>query len=82
MGLTEQLNDLKQQLGREVPHEILEEIGQFVQGLAQSGIEKTSCQAGAKVPSFALPNVAGQMVSSEDILSKGPMVVSFYRGIW
>jgi hypothetical protein len=82
MGLKEQLNDLKQQLGREVPHEILVEIGQFVQGLAQSGIEKTSCQAGDKMPSFILANVAGQMVSSEAILAKGPMVLSFYRGIW
>ena len=82
MGLTEQLNDLKQQLGQEVPREILEEIGQFVQGLAQSGIEKTSCQVGDKAPPFILPNVAGQMVSSGDILSKGPMVLSFYRGSW
>jgi hypothetical protein len=82
MGLTEQLNDLKQQLGREIPDEILEEIGGFVQGLVQSGIEKTSCQASDKVPSFILPNVTGQMVSSEDILAKGPMVLSFYRGIW
>ena len=82
MGLTEQLNDLKQQLGREIPRDILEEIGQFVQGLAQSGIEKTSCQAGDKMVPFVLPNVAGKMVSSEAILAKGPMVLSFYRGIW
>jgi hypothetical protein len=82
VGLTEQLNDLKQQLGREIPREILIEIGQFVQGLAQSGIEKTSCQAGDRVPSFSLPNVSGEMVSSEKILSKGPMVLSFYRGVW
>jgi hypothetical protein len=82
MSLTEQLNDLKQQLGQEVPHEILKEIGQFVQGLSQSGIEKTSCQAGDKAPSFALPNVTGQMVSSEALLARGPLVLSFYRGIW
>ena len=82
MSLTEQLNDLKQQLGQEIPREVLGEIGQFVQGLAQSGIEKTSCQAGDKVPFFALPNVAGEMITSEAILAKGPMVLSFYRGIW
>ena len=82
MTLTEQLNDLKQQFGQEIPHEILVEVGQFVQGLAQSGIEKTSCQAGNKVPSFVLPNVAGKMVSSEALLAKGPMVISFYRGLW
>jgi hypothetical protein len=82
MSLKEQLDDLKQQLGREVPGEILEEIGQFLQGLAQSGIEKTSCQVGDKIPSFALPGVKGQLVSSEAILEKGPMVLSFYRGVW
>jgi hypothetical protein len=82
MGLTEELNDLKQQLGRDIPRETLEEIGQFVQGLVQSGIEKTSCQAGDKMPSFMLPNVSGRMVSSWDILAKGPMVLSFYRGVW
>ena len=82
MGLTEELSDLKQQLGREIPREVLVEIGQFVQGLAQSGIEKRSCQAGDKVPFFALPNVSGEKISSEDILARGPMVLSFYRGIW
>jgi len=82
MGLTEQLNELKQQLGKDIPREILVEIGQFVEGLVQSGIEKTSCQAGDKVPFFALPDVAGKMVTSENILAKGPMILSFYRGIW
>ena len=82
MDLTAQLNDLKQQLGRELPRGILTEIGQFVQGLAQSGIEKTSCQAGDRIPPFSLPNISGKIVSSEEILSRGPMVISFYRGVW
>jgi hypothetical protein len=82
MGLTEEINDLKQQLGKDIPREILEEIGQFIQGLVETGIEKTSRQAGDKVVSFNLPNVSGKMVSPGDILAKGPMVLSFYRGVW
>lgn len=82
MGLTEQLNDLKQQLGREIPSEILKEIGQFVQELARSGIEKTSCQAGDRAPGFSLPNGTGRMVASGEILARGSMVLSFYRGVW
>jgi hypothetical protein len=82
MSLTEQLNELKKQLGREIPRETLEEIGRFVKGLVQSGIEKTSCSPGDTIPSFSLPNVRGDMVSSSDILAKGPMVLSFYRGVW
>lgn len=82
MGLTEQLQDLKQQLGREIPREILVEIGQFVQGMIRSGIEKKSCQTGDKISAFSLPNVFGRMVSSSDVLARGPMVLSFYRGVW
>jgi hypothetical protein len=82
MGLIEQLNDLKQQLGREIPRETLKEIGQFVKGLVQSGIEETACRTGDRMPSFTLPNISGRMVFSGDILARGPMVLSFYRGIW
>ena len=82
MELTEQLNDLRQELGEKTPLETLVEIGRFVQELVQSGIEKKCLQAGDRVPSFALPNVTGAMVSSEDILSRGPVVISFYRGAW
>ena len=82
MSLTDELNDLKQQMGREIPREILVEIGKFVQGLAESGIEKSSSQAGDRIPSFVLPNVTGNLVSSDEILTEGAMVLSFYRGIW
>ena len=82
MSLTAQLNDLKQQLGREIPREILLEISHFVQGLAQSVIETTSCQAGDTIPPFILPDVSGEKVSSEEILSRGPAVLTFYRGVW
>jgi len=29
-----------------------------------------------------LPDETGSLVSSRDLLEKGPLVVSFYRGIW
>ena len=82
MGLTAQLNDLKQQLGREIPREILVEIGKFVQELAQSGIAERARGVGDRMPSFALPGVSGRMVSSGTLLAEGVMVLSFYRGIW
>ena len=31
---------------------------------------------------FLGPNGAGKTVSSADLLAKGPLVVSFYRGGW
>jgi len=82
MGLTAQINALKQQLGSEIPREILVEIGQFVKGLAQSGIEQAACRAGDVIPAFSLPDVSGRQVSSGEILARGPVVISFYRGVW
>ena len=73
---------LARALAQKIPREILVEIGQFVQELAQSGIEKTCCQAGDRMPAFVLPGVSGKMIYSDDIVSRGPAVLSFYRGVW
>lgn len=39
-------------------------------------------EVGEPAPSFALPNVRGELVSLDDRLADGPVVVSFYRGAW
>lgn len=50
--------------------------------LKQSGIVEKSLKAGDKAPSFSLPNVNGEMVSLEELLARGPVVLNFYRGGW
>src|SRR5690606_11849450 len=37
---------------------------------------------GDKCPPFALTSAEGAFVRSEDLLARGPMVLSFYRGMW
>ncbi|SFG06569.1 peroxiredoxin-like family protein [Neptunomonas qingdaonensis] len=37
---------------------------------------------GEKVPDFVLPNQQGKLTSLVDLLAKGPLVVTFYRGSW
>ncbi|HEY2533038.1 MAG TPA: peroxiredoxin-like family protein, partial [Xanthobacteraceae bacterium] len=39
-------------------------------------------KAGDKAPEFTLNDPDGQPVSSGTLLAKGPLVVSFYRGVW
>jgi len=39
-------------------------------------------QIGERAPDFALPNQRGETVRLSDRLSKGPVVLSFYRGVW
>ena len=50
--------------------------------LKASGIEGRALKIGDHAPDFALFNQDHVEVSSKDLLRKGPMVVSFFRGHW
>ena len=39
-------------------------------------------KAGDRAPSFTLTDPEGQPVSSDTLLERGPLVISFYRGVW
>jgi peroxiredoxin len=39
-------------------------------------------KAGDPAPEFTLSDPEGKPVSSRDLLAKGPLVISFYRGVW
>jgi peroxiredoxin len=39
-------------------------------------------QVGEVFPDFLLPNAAGQLICREDLLGRGPLVVTFFRGTW
>lgn len=38
--------------------------------------------AGQRAPEFALPNPRGRIVQLRDLLRQGPVVLTFYRGVW
>lgn len=50
--------------------------------LKNSGLENHALKAGAIVPDFSLPDQNGKAVTLKDLLSRGPVVISFYRGGW
>src|SRR6266404_8192805 len=50
--------------------------------LAASGISQHALKAGDRVPDFRLPDARGDYVRLCDLLAKGPVVLSFYRGGW
>jgi thiol-disulfide isomerase/thioredoxin len=39
-------------------------------------------EVGDKAPTFVLKDPEGNDVSSEVLLKKGPLIISFYRGAW
>jgi peroxiredoxin len=50
--------------------------------LEASGIENRALKVGDRAPSFTLFDQNHVPVSSADLLQRGPLVVSFFRGHW
>jgi peroxiredoxin len=50
--------------------------------LIKSGQAERALKAGDRAPSFTLTDTDGALVSSSQLLAKGPLVVVFYRGVW
>jgi peroxiredoxin len=50
--------------------------------LIASGQAQRALKAGDRMAEFTLRDSDGQPVSSRELLASGPLVISFYRGVW
>jgi hypothetical protein len=82
MSLQDKLDTFKKEFETGAPPEALAVIHRSTDDLLNSGIMAHVQKIGGRAPEFTLPNQEGQMVSSAELLGKGPLVLSFYRGIW
>ncbi|MFG1293925.1 peroxiredoxin-like family protein [Xanthobacter versatilis] len=65
-----------------VPPAVIETMRRATAELIASGAARQALKAGEKIPAFTLADPEGNAVSSTDLLAKGPLVISFYRGVW
>ena len=65
-----------------VPPEIHPIMERATRELIASGLAQRALKAGDKAPDFTLPDPNGRAVSSAALLADGPLIVSFYRGVW
>ena len=56
--------------------------GRTIGALIASGQADRARKVGDRAPAFDLPDPAGDRVASADLLRTGPLVLSFYRGVW
>jgi peroxiredoxin len=64
------------------PAPVVEALHGATDELIASGAPGKALKAGDVAPAFTLPDADGKPVSSRDLLAKGPLVVTFYRGVW
>lgn len=72
----------EQQAKSKVPVEIRAIFQKNIAALVQSGIAESAKKRGNKAPDFALPNAKGTITRLSDLLSQGPVALTFYRGEW
>ena len=82
MKLQEKLTTMKKESIAGRPPEIVEVLVGEVEKLVQSGIADNAIKTGETLPEFTLADEQGNIVSSRDLLAKGPLAISFYRGVW
>lgn len=64
------------------PRSVIETMHRATAELKASGLAKRAKKVGDKAPAFALKDPEGNIVFSRDLLARGPLIVSFYRGVW
>ena len=65
-----------------VPSTAIEIMHRATEELRHSGQAERALGVGARAPAFALPNQDGKIIDSADLLARGPLVVTFFRGHW
>lgn len=55
--------------------DVIKEAKSFQEG-------KNALKLGDQAPAFSLPNQQGKLTSLSNLLSQGPVIVTFYRGSW
>ena len=76
------LNNIQQAWTKETDSAIVRKFNNAIEELNTSGIAKTALQVGDKVMDFELKNASDKMVKLSNILQKGPVVLTWYRGGW
>ena len=82
MSLAERLDAIRAGAATRIPEEKRAIMGAATNTLRKSGILDGVPKAGDRLPGFSLKDANGIEMHSADLLAKGPLVLTFFRGTW
>ena len=82
MTLEEELKKFKEGVLTRVSAADAQIMAQATEALGRAGMADRAKKAGDKAPDFTLPNSNGEPVRLAHLLARGPVVLTFYRGVW
>jgi len=72
----------KVEMGRKANPDFMKGVDDVVSQAKAFKEGKDALEVSKTAPSFTLPNANGDLISSEDLLKEGAIIVTFYRGSW
>jgi len=78
----QRLGELAEQLEQMLPAEQLAVFSQDAKQLAENYPSPLKLTVGDKAVPFSLPNPQGEHIELQSLLDKGPVILTFYRGVW
>jgi len=82
MALQEKLDQRKADFEAKAPKDALEIMNRATNDLRNSGIIQGVLKSGDTAPDFELKNADENLIRLKDLLTSGPLILSFYRGRW
>jgi len=82
MSLADKLAATRAASASRIPPDKAAIMHRATEDLRKSGILDRIVKPSGRMPSFELANYDGRRVSSQDLLARGPLVLSFFRGSW
>jgi hypothetical protein len=82
MSLEDKLAAMRTAAATRIPADRQAIMHRATEDLRKSGILDRIVPVGARAPVFELANHDGRRVTSAELLARGPMVLSFFRGSW
>lgn len=82
MNLSQKLQSYREESLSKKTEEDKTTMLETAENLKRLEIEKNALKEGDKIPEFQLKNATGDTIKIYDVLSKGPIIINFYRGAW
>ena len=82
MKLQEKMDAYKKQMQAQAPKEALDIMHSATKELGASRILEAAVKIGDTAPGFNLENTSNALISLDSLLTRGPLVLVFFRGNW
>ena len=80
--LAERIAAFDAELSKKAPANVLEAVRAAIADIVRGDAGRGAIRTGAIAPAFTLPDARGGHLSLHDLLQRGPVVITFYRGAW